>query len=695
MLSNILDRISFWSLFSVIVILPLFFLPFTGIPIENAKNLLLVVGLAITVIAWAAARFSDGEIVIPKSWVLLSGAVVTLVFLVSSLLSGGAEISMFGIMLDTGTFWFMFASFMLMLVSALIIKDEKKGKIIFYGLLSSFVFILFFQILRFIMPNTLSFGVFGGKAGNLFGSWNSFGILVGLVNLMALFAVEFLDVSRKVKLLMGGIVVFTLIMAAVVNFSLVWTLLGIFAMVIFIYRISLSSRREASFPAFSFAVVIVSLLFVMSGQFIGSYLPNLIGVSDSEVGPSFSSTMTIAKATFKTDPLFGVGPNRFAEAWAMYKPAIINQSLFWDSSFNYGSGLIPTLAITTGIMGVLAWFAFIVLFLINGVKTIFTAMKKSLGYEVSIFFLIALYMLASLFFYSAGSASFLLTFALLGVYIGISSSVKEEREWSLSFVDGTKRKFFTILSLVFIMIASAGVSFKFLERFASVYYFENAITTKEINVAEKAISKAILLYPNDLYYRTYSNVYLAKLSNLIYKDSALTDVEKEELKFDLDSTINGAGLAANYNPKNYLNFQSLGAIYYSTGLFGSEGAYDNAIAAYQKASELNPLNPGLKLSIANAYLQQDKTKEARDYATEALTLKGDFVDAMIVLAKVEKKSGNQQLAVSYAEQALALYPGNKDLNDFVTLIKTGSVPTSTPEATTPAENNTKDTNPTP
>ena len=85
MLSNILDRISLVSLSVVVVLLPLFFLPFTKIPIEASKGLLLVVGLAVAIITWAAARFSDGKINIPKSGLLLSGIGLVLVFFLSAL----------------------------------------------------------------------------------------------------------------------------------------------------------------------------------------------------------------------------------------------------------------------------------------------------------------------------------------------------------------------------------------------------------------------------------------------------------------------------------------------------------------------------------------------------------------------------------------------------------------------------------
>src|SRR3990167_3939273 len=81
MLSNILDRISFWSLFAVIVLLPVFFLPFTQIPIETSKGLLLVMGLVVSIIFWIAARFSDGKISVPKSWILVSGFCILLFLL--------------------------------------------------------------------------------------------------------------------------------------------------------------------------------------------------------------------------------------------------------------------------------------------------------------------------------------------------------------------------------------------------------------------------------------------------------------------------------------------------------------------------------------------------------------------------------------------------------------------------------------
>jgi hypothetical protein len=94
-------------------------------------------------------------------------------------------------------------------------------------------------------------------------------------------------------------------------------------------------------------VVVVSLLFFMSAGFVGSFIPNRLQISNTEISPSFGATMSITKGVLSKHPLFGIGPNRFGEAWSMYKSESINNTQFWDVSFDSGSGLLPTLTATT------------------------------------------------------------------------------------------------------------------------------------------------------------------------------------------------------------------------------------------------------------------------------------------------------------------------------------------------------------
>ncbi|HCY17904.1 MAG: Tetratricopeptide repeat domain protein [Candidatus Nomurabacteria bacterium GW2011_GWF2_35_12] len=685
MLSNIFDRISFWSLFVVIVLLPIFFLPFTQIPIETSKGLLFVMGLAISIIFWIAARFSDGKINLPKSWLLLSAFGVLLVFLISALFSSALQVSLFGIMLDVGTFYFMLGAFLLMLLSSIVLKDIKNAKTVFWGIIISSAVLFLFQSLRLFMPDLLSLGILGGKTDNILGSWNALGLFTGFSTIMSLFIVEFFSVPKGIKWLLGVLIAFSVVLSAVVNFPLIWEILGIFALIIFIYKISFSFGRKQEegsekkhFPAFSFAVVMVSLLFFMSGQFIGELLPNSLNLSNIEIRPSFGATMSITGKALMKDPILGVGPNKFGEVWAMHKPQVINATQFWDTSFNSGSGLLPTFASTTGSLGILAWLTFFILFIMIGAKSLFASIKNNMNWEVVVFFVASLYLFVSSFFYSTGEVMFLLAFAFTGIFIGLSSAGRSNGEISMSFLDDPRKSFFSIFFLVILMIISAAVGFKYVERLASVTYFGKTLSASTIPMAEDSITKAISLHQNDLYLRTYTQVYLTKINSIVTKGSALSETDKADLQTSFDQAVNGAQLAVAYNSENYLNYNSLGAVYNTVGLLGVKGTYDKAIEAYKTASTLNPLNPGIKLATARVYFADGKIKEAKDFVKEALSLKPDYIEALITISQIEKSDGNNTVAISYAETALSLAPDSQDLIQYVNSLKGGS---STPSTT--------------
>lgn len=677
MLSNILDRISFWSLFLVIVLLPVFILPFTNIPIEIGKGLLLVVGLTISIIFWTMARFFDGKIVLPKSYFLLSGLVVVLAFFLSALFSPTPQMSFFGIMFDVGSFWFVFTAFLLMLYSSVIVlKNPENARIIFLGAVISSSIVLFFQSFHLFMPKILSLGILEGKTDNLLGSWNAFGILAGFSSLILLFLIEFFskNMSRAVKWVLAVLLVFSTVLVATVNFPFIWVLLGVSSLIIFVYRISFFSGKKeegskANFPVFSFIMVMVSLLFFMLGHIIGGYIPNRLGLSNIEIRPSFKATSMVTKSVLAKDPIFGMGPNKFADAWAMYKPVSINATSFWNTSFNSGSGLLPTLAGTTGYVGIFSLLLFLSLFIITGVKSFFSSLKNGINQEITAFFVASLYLFISSFFYGTGSVIFLLAFAFAGIFIGLLHSSRKNAEVSISFLNDPRKSFFSILFLVFIMIASAALSFKYIERFASVSHFRKVFSAQNIPDAEAHISKAISLHSNDLYFRTYAQVYLIKLNSLLDKGATLSEEENVDLKASFDKAISGAVMATTYNKENYLNFEILGYVYEAVAPLGVEGAYDGAFEAYQTASILNPANPGLKLALSRVSFSNKKVQDAKDYANQALSLKEDYAPALFMLSQIALSENNKTDALLYGQRALSLAPSDEGLIQYVNSLK--------------------------
>ena len=697
MKTNIFDRISFVSLFLVIVLLPLFFLPFTNIPIETSKGFLLVVGLTVSVITWGLARFFDGKIILPRSSILLAGGGVVLAFLLSASFVKDSQVSFFGTMLDVGTFWFMFAAFLLMFMSAIVLRDPKKAKIVLFGSILSGAILLIFQSIRLLLPTLLpklmSLGVLASKSDNLLGSWNALGIFAGFSALVALLVVEFFPTTRVEKWLLQSLAVISMVVIAAVNFAFVWKLLGVFALIIFVYKVSISfkdkgaessslDRAKTAFPVFSFVIIMVSLLFFMSGNFIGGIFPNYLGVPNNEVSPSLTATMGVTQSVLKEHPLFGVGPNKFASAWAMYKPISINQTLngndFWDVSFNFGSGLFPTFTSTTGGLGILALLTFFVLFIVGGIKSIFSSIKNGVNWETMAFFVLSFYLFVSCFFYSGGAVVLLLAFAFAGVFIGLSSSLHQKGEISISYLNDHRKSFFSILFIIIVLIAAAAVSFKYMERLVSVSFFAKAVTSTDIPSAESSISKAIRLYQNDLYFRTYAQIHLVKLNSIVTKEaSSLTDEEKASLQSSLEQAVNGAKSAIDFDPTNYLNHQALASVYQRLGSVGVKDVYSKAIESYNSASLLNPNNPGIKLNMASVYMADQKIKEAKESAKAAVALKPDYIDAYIVLAQIAKAEGDNAAALSYAQTALSISPTNKDLIKYADSFKTPPASSST------------------
>lgn len=670
MLSNILDRISYWAFFVVVSLLPIFVIPFVNIPIETSKTMLLVLGIAISLITWAGARFSDGKIVLPKSKLILLSFGIALATLLAAIFSSSFKMSSFGIIFDIGSFWFSFFLALTLLTTSLVINSFNKAKLLLKGLLLSSLVLFVFQITRFFIPNTLSLGILEGNIGNLLGSWNSFGVFAGILSIISLFILEFLNIDKRKKVALTILLILSLFLVASVNFDLVWRLIGIFALIIFVYKISLYSFKNQEnkvnkkFPSMSFGIIILSLLFFISGQFIGTYLPNTFKLFNVEVNPSLNTTFTVAKNVYKNDPFFGIGPNKFADAWSLYKPSIINNSQFWNTPFSVGFGLIPTMMITSGALGALLWLVFLITVLIYGSLNVFKVIKAKYDVTLILYYLVALYLFIVSILYSPGLVLLVFAFIFLGIFIGIYAN-QTNNYFTINFLEDPRKSFFSILTLVLIMIATAGFTFKYMEKLVSVYYYGKALDATEIESAEKYIRKALLLNQNDLYLRTYSQVYLSKLSSLLSSKEELADNQKVLLQASVDEAVNGAVLATKYNKDNYLNFEILGFVYKNAASIGIKDASAKAIESYTEASRLNPLNPLMKLEIARTHFIDKNIKEARAYALESIALKPDFAQGLIFLAEIEKGEGNINSAISYAETALKYFPNDNNLADYV------------------------------
>ena len=115
-----------------------------------------------------------------------------------------------------------------------------------------------------------------------------------------------------------------------------------------------------------FAIIIVVFFILFKGT--AGKINNALGVSFTEVRPSWSATLGITKQSLKNNIVFGTGPNTFLYNWLKFKPAAVNNTIFWNARFGSGFGHLPSMMATTGVLGIAAIIAFLFIFLGCGRK---------------------------------------------------------------------------------------------------------------------------------------------------------------------------------------------------------------------------------------------------------------------------------------------------------------------------------------
>jgi len=663
-----LDSLSFGIVVVVVALLPIFFIPVLGLSLDIAKLALLQVGVVAALLFWLIARLRDGQLSIPKSAILGAVFLVPVVMFVSALFSGAIKVSMLGFSGEIGTMLSFLIFGLLLLLSALFFQDTKRVLIAYVALFVVGGVVALLEVVHFIFgPEVFSWGVFTGPTSNLIGKWNDMSIFFGFIAILSLISLQLLAVRGKIRAVLYAGLVASLFFLVVTNFVLSWVLVGVFALIVFVYALSFGRKKSETgdgnhIPLTPLLVGIVALLFLLPGNFIASTVNEQLGISQIEVRPSWSATLDLAKETIKADPVLGVGPNRFSQDWLLHKPEGVNSTLFWNTDFNFGIGLIPSFAVTTGILGVLAWLLLLISFLYFGGKALLMARSDALmKYAVSSSFLSALYFWIVAFFYVPNVVNVALAFILTGIFIGLLVKEGTVKKWEVSFLKDPRLGFISVLVIIVLIIVSVVGEYFFTQRFLAVTSFRGgviALNNGDVNTAERKITGSLNLYEHDVYYRALSDIQISQMGNILSQGSANQDLVRSQFQTALGNAISSARGATAFDENNYLNWVSLGRVYEAVVPLGIEGAYDNADASYHKALELNPRGPSMYLVLARSELSNGNTTGAKEYITQALTLKENYTEALFLLSQIEAQAGNIKGAIAQAERASIIAPND-------------------------------------
>jgi tetratricopeptide (TPR) repeat protein len=669
------DKFSAWVIIAIIFLIPVIFIPSNVVPFQFTKVIVLYIGVIVSLIAWIIARLNDGKLSYSRHGVFLALGGIVLTYLAAAAFSPAKYVSFIGQGFEVSTFAFIAVMAIFVFLVSHIFVNRQRSAYVYLAFLASFVVIALYQLIRLLGgPSVLGFGIFTTPTDNLVGSWNDLGIFFGATALFSFISLELLRMPKMMRSASIAVLAISFFFLTVVSFSSIWYLLGIFALIFFIYNFSFNKARtpeaspviattgRRSVPVTSLVVLIVCFMFALVKGNIYSTLSSGLGihplsrfaVENVEVSPSWTSTYDVAKASIAKHPLFGVGPNRFLSQWLLSKPAAINNTIFWATDFNYGIGFIPSLLVTTGIVGFLAWLVFLGYFLYLGFKVLFTRVQDSFSMYLSISsFILSLYFWIFSIMHVPSAALLVLTFAFTGIFFASAIDSKQIATSTYDIVKNPARSFVSVLVLIGAMLGVVIFGYSIIKHYVASIYFNQALKEANVNgnipAAEADLAHALQFSQDDFFYRTLSQLNLLKINVLFQQQNAPQDLLKTQFQNDISTAVAAAQAAYGADKTNYLNILNLGNVAAVVVPLNSSGAYEQAMASYNQARQFNPMSPAILLTMAQLEVAHKNPAQAKADIMEALKLKNDYTDAIYLLAQIQIGEGDLKSAIQSVE----------------------------------------------
>lgn len=688
-----LETIAFLVLGAMAFLLPVFFLPSLSVPFQFTKTLIIFIGVLSALAVLIVARLREGAITLPLGLVVLGGWALALAYILSGLFaSESLRASFVGQRFEVDTVVFMIVMMLLLTITPLIVRSKQRAVKLILAILCAAALLAIYQIMRFIGGvEFLSFDVFTTSTSNLLGKWNDLGIFFGLVMMLSILAIDIMPLGRGLKIAIGVLMALSLFVLAVVNFAPVWVALGLFSFGFFIQGFVKSYAAPKSQPTSlgvegeemapvqvapekperrvsvgAIIILTVALVFLWQGDTIGNYFASVFNVSQIEARPSWTTTVSIAGETYKSNPVFGSSPNSFTEQWALYKPVAVNETAFWNLDFTAGIGTIPTAFITVGAVGAIAWIAFLLLILWAGIRgLILRPAEDQLAYQLAAAsFVSAVYLFALSVVYVTNTVLVALAFLFTGIFLAMlrfsaSSGFSEKR---IDFSDNPRLGFVAVLVLTIVLISTIIGLYSVGQQYVAAYHFQKSAVNLNIEgdivAAQRNLDRAVALNPIDGYYRFATQIGLVELNQVVADTEGSLDERRQRFEQALGVTVRNALRATEVAPTNYQNWITLGSVYQSVLPLGIEGSYTSAVDAYSRAKELAPNNPAVELALAQIEVVNGDAKQAREHIGKALELKSNYTAAIFLLAQLQVQAGEVREAARSVEATTILVPDN-------------------------------------
>lgn len=652
------NNISFIIIAGLCALLPLIFLPATAGGVAMVKGFILYIGVFLSVSFWLVAQFIEGSLKIPKSSAFLALGAWVVLSLVSALTSVNVSVSLWG----RG---FVFDSFATSLVLALFVfmiatfaREQRKLVKLFLITFSGSALTVFLQFILYVsqrVPFVSKYLAHVANQGTLVGSWVDFTYFVTFVFLLALLMYEVLIPKKFFRVLSFVTMIVSLIALIFLNFKTAWIITIASSLIVFVYKSSversLSSRipkladeetvepEKQQFPLMSLISLLVGLFFFLSNASIGSSISQSAGISFNDIRPSFGTTTSVMRSALYRDPLFGAGAGRYGDVWNMYHPAAINNTLFWNTPFETGFNLLGSIVTTNGLLPTIALIIVLVLSLIHGFKLFSYQFADRFTRFIAVASVVMTLAFVMLFvFASPGIVLIIFGFTYVGMLFGVSSLVGKTKVASIEYLKDPRLSFFAILLLVVASMAGFSAVYFTGNKFASIVFYNKAVSSSSVESAEKYLNKAISLSNSDVYWRARTLLYTNQFSTLAETESP----DKTQLQTLFTQAEQSAQAAVSLDKNSSTAWLNLSQVYQLVADSSSADALKNASQASLEAQKRNPNNPLFNLNNARISLIAKDSQAALSEIEKALALKADYLDAFIFRGQIAQAAGDTQ-----------------------------------------------------
>lgn len=674
-IGDMMLKVEQYLMIGLVFFLPLFFIP--GLPASLGFDkviLSLSVGLLILIlVSLSSLRYNKVATVVPYALVAFWGFVG--VSFLSGFLSGDVQDALRGSFLESQTAGF-FAVMALLMTLPLILQRSKAMtlKVLIALGASSGIAMLYTLVRLGLGEGSLALKSFGSVTTSPVGSYNDMAIFAGLTVIVSLIALLQLPLKRSFQIGLAVITAMSLCVMASVNFFDLWVVIGFFGLLLLIFifsrdtlfgRVDEESKTQATTISpivigITMMVCLVSILFVVAGDYLGTKITSLTGVNYLEVRPSITATVDVVKGVYQDDMLLGIGPNKFIDAWRLHKDPAINESIFWNTNFNAGFGFIPTLFVTLGILGGLSILIFQGMYLYLGYKTLLRGeASDSYWYFFGVVtFAGAVFLWGMSYLYVSGPVILLLAALLTGLSFTAHQALVPGATKSIALVSSRRRGFLLMTVVIVVITASVGTLFTVGKQYVAQAQFTKARTTaKTPTEFDQMTQVAYNQFKDDVFAGSIAQARLLELRTML----GIKDPKKEDQDAFINlarQTVAAGEEAIRLDPSNPEGHATLANIFILLSGVGFQDAENRANGKLEDARWRDPQNPSYDMMAAYMAVQLNDGAQAREQIKKALTLKNNFSEALFLLTQLDVKDGNIQSAVDTTRQIITLEPNN-------------------------------------